>query len=135
MSKPVCYMAFIQAPSIDSPDHHDVALFSEDVGFSALIHKTLDPSSPHPYGSVNEKLQGRQVLMSTQGEIDALVESFRSSGETPAFGISVINTGWVADMRDDYQRIYEEFMAKQPDSRALTRARAMHEAHSKMIPM
>lgn len=135
MSKPMCYLSFLSAPSVDSTDHHDIAAFSEDISISALVNKSLDVGATGFPEKLNQQLQGRSVYADSQGEIDALMELFAREGVAPAFTVDVISDGWVADMTDDYRRIQHDFLAKQADARALTKARAMQDAHTKMIPL
>lgn len=135
MSKPMCYLSFLSAPSVESTDHHDIAAFSEDISVSALVNKSLEAGRPGFPDKLNQQLQGREVVADSQAEIDALHAVFAREGVAPAFTVEVISDGWVSDMLDDYHRIQHEFLSKQADTRALTKARAMQEAHTKMIPL
>lgn len=134
MSKVKCYLGFTQAPSIDSAEHHDVAVFSEDVSISALVHKTLDETTKHWADELNQKLQGRVVLADSQADLDRLESYFASSRLVPAFTLELISEGWVQDMVNSYDSFKAEFLTRQSDTRAHTMARSMQYAHSKMIP-
>lgn len=134
MSKPVCYLSLNTAPGNDSPDHHDIAVFSEDVSVSALAHESLDESTKQWADTLNQKLQGRVVVADSQADVDQVNSLFVRSGVTPAFTLEVISEGWVQDMIDSYETFKAAFLAKQTDTRALTLARAMQYGHSKMIP-
>lgn len=135
MSKPICYLSFLSAPSIDSTDHHDIAAFSEDISISALVSKSLDVGVTGFPETLNHRLHGRLVYTDSQGELDELMELFARDGVAPAFTVKVISDGWIDDMKDDYRRIQHDFLARQADARGLTKARAMQEAHTKMIPL
>jgi hypothetical protein len=134
MTKVKCYLGFNQAPCIDSAEHHDIAVFSEDVSISALVHKTLGANTKHWADELNLKLQGREVLADSQADLDRLQGYFTTSGLVPAFTLQVISEGWVQDMIDSYESFKAEFLSRQQDTRALTIARSMQHGHTKMIP-
>lgn len=134
MSKPACYLSLLPAPS-DSSEKHDVALFSEDLSFSALVDENLTDESPEFADKLNHVLQGRDVFFDSEAELEKLRSLFSRMGQAPMFSMSLITTGWVPDMVEDYRRIQSAFLSRQSDTRALTRARSMHEAHRRMIPL